>query len=63
VDGKTFDVAEGSIVRIATNGTRCIRNNSQQDLYYICIQAKEKSLNIDTFEDGIPIQDEVTWPN
>lgn len=62
IDGQVFDVEEGSIVRIATTGSRTLRNNSSEELNYICIQAKENSLNIDTFEDGIKSDQAVTWP-
>jgi mannose-6-phosphate isomerase-like protein (cupin superfamily) len=62
VDGEIIDVEEGSIVRIATPGKRCIRNNSSDDLYFICVQAKEGSLGDDTFGDGIALEDPVNWP-
>jgi mannose-6-phosphate isomerase-like protein (cupin superfamily) len=62
VDDETFDVEEGSIVRVGTKGSRTLRNNSSEFLYYICVQAKENSLNIDTFEDGLPGEKKVTWP-
>lgn len=61
IDGQVFDVQEGSIVRISTAGSRTLRNNSSEDLYFICVQAKENSLNIDTFEDGIKSNEQVTW--
>ncbi len=61
VDGEIIDVSEGSCVRISPNGVRTWRNNSDEDLYYIVIQARDGSLNIDTFEDGIPGDKEVTW--
>lgn len=61
IDGQIFDVQEGSIVRISTSGSRTLRNNSNEDLYFLCVQAKENSLNIDTFEDGIKSDKEVVW--
>ena len=63
IDKDTFDVEEGSIVRVSTKGSRCLRNNSSEELQYICVQAKENSLNIDTFEDGIPGSEPVSWPD
>jgi len=63
VDGQVFDVEEGSVVRVATKGSRCIRNNSKEDLQYLCIQAKENSLHIDTFEDGIRGETAPVWPD
>jgi mannose-6-phosphate isomerase-like protein (cupin superfamily) len=54
VDGEIIEVTEGTCIRVATEGVRAWRNNSNEDLYFICIQAKEKSLHQETFEDGIP---------
>lgn len=62
IDGQVFRLEEGAIVRINTNGSRTLRNNSNEDLIFICIQAKADSLNIDTFEDGIRSDDPVEWP-
>ncbi len=44
IDGDILDVQEGSIVRIATEGERIWRNNSDNVLVYIIIQVKENSL-------------------
>jgi mannose-6-phosphate isomerase-like protein (cupin superfamily) len=63
IDGQTFDVREGSIVRVSPNGMRSIRNNSSDDLYYICVQAKNGSLNVETMEDGVRSDSPVTWPD
>ncbi|MBX9692906.1 MAG: cupin domain-containing protein [Cyanobacteria bacterium] len=63
VDGELFEVEEGTLVRISTAGSRTLRNNGSEDLYFICIQAKENSLNIDTFEDGIKSDVPVQWPD
>lgn len=62
IDGETFPVKEGSIVRIDTEGSRTLRNTGNEPLYYICVQAKQGSLNIDTFEDGIRSDAPVVWP-
>lgn len=63
VDGELIEVAEGSIVRVSTQGSRTLRNTGAEPLYYICVQAKENSLTQETFQDGIPSQDPVTWPS
>jgi mannose-6-phosphate isomerase-like protein (cupin superfamily) len=44
VDAAVIDVQEGTIVRIAPNGERTWRNNSNEQLLYIIIQVKESSL-------------------
>lgn len=61
IDGQIFDVREGTCVRISPDGERTWRNNSESDLYYIVIQAKEGSLTQDTFEDGLPSEKPVSW--
>lgn len=61
IDGQTLPVEEGTIVRINTNGSRALRNTGSGDLYYICVQAKQGSLNQDTFEDGIKSDTPVVW--
>ena len=61
IDGEIINVEEGTCIRIAPNGERTWRNNSTEDLYYIVIQGKEHSLNIDTFDDGIPGDRPVSW--
>jgi mannose-6-phosphate isomerase-like protein (cupin superfamily) len=64
VDGTTIPVEEGSCVRIAPSGARSVRNNSSEDLYYICIQAKEGSLSDATStNDGELVPGEVKWPS
>jgi len=61
IDGQILDVREGSVVRVSTAGSRTIRNNSTEDLCYICIQSKENSLNIETVEDGVRSEAPVVW--
>jgi uncharacterized cupin superfamily protein len=61
VDGKIIDVREGTSIRVAPDGVRAIRNNSSEDLYYICIQAKEGSLTAYTKTDGIITDKTVEW--
>ena len=54
---------EGSIVRIAPNGERIWRNNSNEPLLYIVIQTRERSLTQYGFADAIVPGKSVTWPN
>lgn len=62
VDDETFDISEGTVIRVAPNGVRAWRNNSQEDLYYLCIQANEGSLTGDSTLDGKAVKKFVTWP-
>jgi mannose-6-phosphate isomerase-like protein (cupin superfamily) len=63
VDGALIDVREGSVIRVAPDGLRTWRNHSQEDLYYIVIQAKAASMNVTEIEDGIMCPGKVTWPD
>lgn len=63
VDDEVIDVQEGSIVRIAPNGQRTWRNNSNEPLLYIVIQMKENSLRQYGLGDGIVAEKAVAWPN
>ena len=63
VDGDVIDVEEGSVIRVATKGSRCIRNTSTDPLHFICVQAKENSLEQETFEDGERDTATPVWPD
>jgi mannose-6-phosphate isomerase-like protein (cupin superfamily) len=52
VDDDVFDVAEGSVIRVATNCDRCMTNTAKTPMLYICIQAKEGSLEGYTMTDA-----------
>ena len=52
VDGEVFDIAEGSVVRVATNCDRNLKCTSTEPMVYICIQAKEGSLGNYTMTDA-----------
>ncbi|MDE5612589.1 MAG: cupin domain-containing protein [Odoribacter sp.] len=52
VNDTVFDVAEGSVVRVATHCDRNLKCTSAQPMTYICIQAKEGSLEGYTMTDA-----------
>lgn len=52
VNDSVFDIAEGSVIRVATNCDRNIKCTSGTPLVYICIQAKEGSLGGYTMTDA-----------
>ncbi|MDE5812345.1 MAG: cupin domain-containing protein [Muribaculaceae bacterium] len=52
VDTEAFDVAEGSVIRVATNCDRNIKCTSAEPMVYICIQAKQGSLGGYTMTDA-----------
>ena len=52
VDNEVFDIAEGSVIRVATNCDRNLKCTSAEPLTYICIQATEGSLGGYTMTDA-----------
>lgn len=52
VDEDYFPIKEGSVIRVAPEGVRSLCNTSDEDMVYICIQAKENSLEEYTSDDG-----------
>lgn len=52
VDDDCFPIKEGSVIRVAPGGVRSLCNTSEEDMLYICIQAKKDSLEEHTTDDG-----------
>ncbi len=52
VNDEVFDIAEGSVVRVATGCDRNLKCTSEEPMTYICIQAKEGSLEGYTMTDA-----------
>ena len=52
VDDEVFDIAEGSVIRVATRCDRNMKCTSEQPMTYICIQAAEGSLGDYTAADA-----------
>jgi len=63
VDAEVIDVQEGSIVRIAPNGERIWRNNSNEPLLYIIVQVRENSLSQYGLGDATVPEKAVSWPD
>ena len=62
VDDDVIPVREGSAVRVASAGERCLRNTSATEpMVYVCIQAKTGSLEQWTFTDGVPATRTAKW--
>ena len=53
VNDRAFDIAEGSVVRVATKSDRILKCTSAAPMTYICIQAKEGSLGGYTMTDAV----------
>lgn len=61
VDDEVIEVREGTTVRIAPAGMRTWRNNSNEPLLYIVIQARENSLQQCALDDSVLPQRAVSW--
>jgi len=61
VDEDCFPIQEGSVIRVAPEGARSLCNTSEENMVYICIQAKENSLEEYTTEDGKRIAATPKW--
>lgn len=61
VDGRVFPVGEGSVVRVAPEGRRSVRNNGTEPLVMLCVQYKAAAFTPEDAADGNILQDRVEW--
>ena len=61
VDGQVFPVGEGSVVRVAPEGKRSVRNNCTEPLIMICVQYKAQTFTAQDAADGQLLQEPVKW--
>lgn len=61
VDGEVFAVAEGSVVRVAPEGKRSVRNNGAEPLVMLCVQYRGNTLTADDANDADILADKVVW--
>ena len=61
VDGKVFPIAEGSVVRVASDGKRSIRNNSTEPMVMLCVQYRGATFTEEDVTDGVILSDKVEW--
>ena len=58
---ETIALAEGSVLRVATGGVRAIRAAPDQELRFLCVQARTGSMpDEEAKRDGIKV-DGLTW--
>ena len=62
IDEKTIEIREGTVIRVSPDGERTWRNNAEEDLFYIVIQAMAFSISTEGTEDGYSVQRKVDWP-
>ena len=61
VDGNVFDVEEGSVVRVAPEGRRSVRNNGSVPLIMLCVQYLCGSFDENDAADGDIVHASVQW--
>lgn len=61
VDGQVFPVEEGSVVRVAPDGKRSVRNNGTMPLIMLCVQYRGNTMTADDAADGVILQEPVKW--
>lgn len=61
IDGKVFDIKEGSVIRVAPEGIRGIRNESEDKMIYMVIQSKINSLDEYSTDDGKRVEFNPMW--
>lgn len=61
VDGEVFPVTEGSVVRVAPDGKRSVRNNGQVPLIMLCVQYKANTFTQEDATDADILKEPVKW--
>ena len=61
VDGQVIPVAEGSVVRVAPEGERSVRNNGTEPLVMLCVQYRGNTFTEADATDGNILQKPVKW--
>lgn len=61
VDGEVFPVEEGSVVRVAPEGKRSVRNNGTEPLVMLCVQYRANTFTAGDASDGNILGEEVKW--
>ncbi|HJG77747.1 cupin domain-containing protein [Phocaeicola barnesiae] len=61
VDGQVFPVSEGSVVRVAPEGLRSVRNHGIEPLVMLCVQYAGGTFTADDATDGVISDAAVKW--
>lgn len=61
VDGYVFPVSQGSVVRVAPQGKRSVRNNGISPLLMLCVQYKCATFTPEDAADGVILSEPVKW--
>ncbi|MGI6224459.1 MAG: cupin domain-containing protein [Prevotella sp.] len=61
VDGKVFPIKEGSVVRVAPDGKRALKNTGKEPLLMLCVQYRGNTFTAEDASDGNILKDELKW--
>lgn len=61
VDGQVIAVSEGTVVRVAPEGLRSVRNNGSDTLLMLCVQYRGATFTDADAADGCLLPDPVRW--
>ena len=61
VDGEEVPVTEGSIIRVAPEGRRALKNTGDSELLMLCVQYKGNTFTAEDAADGNILNDELKW--
>lgn len=61
VDGEVFPIEEGSVVRVAPDGKRSVRNNGSSPLVMLCVQYRGGTFTAVDAADADLLSDPVKW--
>jgi len=61
VDGDVFPVKEGSVVRVAPDGRRSVRNNGTEPLVMLCVQYRGNTFTAEDAADGNILSEPIKW--
>ena len=61
VDGDIFPVEEGSVIRVAPEGRRSVRNNGSDPLVMLCVQYRGNTFTKEDATDGDIMNEPVKW--
>ena len=61
VDGQIIPVKEGSVVRVAPDGRRSVRNNGASPLIMLCVQYRGATFTAEDAADGVILGEPVKW--
>lgn len=61
VDGDIFPIEEGSVVRVAPDGRRSVRNNGSDPLVMLCVQYRGNTFTKEDATDGDILNEPVKW--